>query len=395
MASVESIRAMHASARRAAGPLQAMPLEERAARIATAARLLLDEATELGSDLRSALLESCRLSARVIDHGLRTTLALFEPETMLALHHGRCRKHGARAVVTILAGNVFSAAARPLLLPLLCGNSVLAKPASSDDVLPRFLQRALSSVDERLGEACALTTFARGQRELESALLEDAEVLSIYGSDETVAELATRVREGTRVIARGHGLGAMFLSRSALGSAVAARALATRAALEVAAYDQRGCLSPHVAIVEAGGEVEARAFVSLLAEALADAEQRMPRGRIDDIGASAQLQWRGVAAAIGELHVGGQWAVSYEGTEPLRPSPGFRNVAVYEARHIADATSRLGRFGRHLKALGVAGRTAREQLGGMAPYVCPIGTMQAPPLDAPLDGLHPLHGYCD
>lgn len=395
MTSVDSIRALHAAARQAAGPLRAMSLERRAQQIAAAARLLLDDATELGADVRSALLESCRLSAPVIDYGLRTTLALFEPETMLALHHGRCHTRSARAVVTILAGNVFSAAARPLLLPLLCGTPVLAKAASSDDVLPRFLQRALSAVDGRLADACALTTFARGDRELESALLEDAEVLTIYGSDETVAELALRIREGTRLIARGHGLGAMFLSRSALRSPPAARALATRAALEVAAYDQRGCLSPHVALVEAGGEVDARTFSQLLAEALDDAEQQLPRGPIDDLGASAQLQWRGVAAAIGQLHIGQHWAVSYEDGDALRPSPGFRNVAVYETENIADAVTRLGRFGPHLKALGVAGTGARQQLRAMAPYVCPIGTMQAPPLDAPLDGLHPLHGYCD
>jgi acyl-CoA reductase-like NAD-dependent aldehyde dehydrogenase len=395
MASVEHIRALHASSRRAAGPLQEMPLEQRADQIAAAARLLLDDATGPGAALRSALLESCGLSGRVIEYGLRTTLALFERETMLALHHGRGRRRGASMVVTILAGNVFSAAARPLLLPLLCGTPVLAKAASSDDVLPRFLQRALQAVDARLGDACAVTTFARGDRELESALLEGAEVLSVYGSDETVAELTTRLWEGTRLIARGHGLGAMFLSHTAMRSPAAARSVATRAALEIAAYDQRGCLSPHVAIVESGGEVDARSFSALLAEALDDVEHDLPRGPIDDFGASAQLQWRGVAAAIGELRMGDHWAVSYEAAEALRPSPGFRNVAVYEATDIADAATRLESFGPHLKALGVAGTAARHQLSTLAPYVCPIGTMQTPPLDAPLDGLHPLLGYCD
>lgn len=391
---VEQIHALRSGLHRAAEALRAMPLQARASAIAKAARQLLDEQSALGAELREALLLSTRLSLPVIEYGLHTTLKLFEPETLLALYATRSGERLPRAVVTVLAGNVFSAAARPLLFPLLCGTPVLAKAASADDVLPRYLKCALHEADPRLGDACAVTTFSRGERHLERALLEDAELVAIYGSDETIADLRPRLSAKTSIVARGHGLGAMFISRGCLTGQPAARALAARAAIDVAAYDQRGCLSPHVAIVEAGGNVDARQFAGLLAEALDAASNELPRGTVEAPDAAAELQWRGVSAALGELRRGASWAVSFEGQAPLRASPGYRNLAVYECTDLEGLRARLAPLGKHLKALGVAGASARRELTSLAPYVCPLGNMQTPPLDCPLDGLHPLHGYC-
>jgi acyl-CoA reductase-like NAD-dependent aldehyde dehydrogenase len=393
MASTEQIQAAHASVRSAASALMALPLEARAAAIASAARMLLQEDSELGAQLRTALLDATRLSRQAIEYGLRTTLTLFEPDNLLALYSSRNGERHPTAVVTVLAGNVFSAAARPLLLPLLCGVPVLAKAASADDVLPRFLERALHRIEPALGNACKVVCFAREQSGLERALLEPAEVVAVYGSDETVAELGRHIAPSTLLIGHGHGLGAIYIARDALKSECCARGLAARVAIDVAAYDQRGCLSPHVALMESGGVMTARAFAQLVSECLRAAAEELPRGQLDATSAARELQWRGVAAAIGELQHGNGWAVSYEASGLLRPSPGFRNLALYDCDDIADARARLGQLGAHLKALGVGGCAARKQLTSLAPYVCPVGTMQAPPLDVPLDGLHPLHGY--
>ena len=104
--------------------------------------------------------------------------------------------------------------------------------------------------------------------------------------------------------------------------------------------------------------------------------------------AAEQLQWRGVAAARGVLHLGDTCAVSCEHGASLRPSPGYRNVGVYTLASAAELESRIAPFARFLKALGVAGATG--ELPALAPYTCEAGSMQTPPLQAPLDGLHPL-----
>ena len=393
MVSAEQIRTLHGSLAVAGTRLRALPPERRAGAIARAAHLLLDDTSALGAALRSALLSSTGLSAPVIERGVRTTLKLFERDTLLALHRSYKGERRAQLAVVVLAGNVFSAAARPLLLPLLCGGAVLAKAASSDDVLPRLLKRALDHADEQVGAACEVVTFSREDTLLQDVLFERAQVLSVYGSDATIAALRARIAPHCRLIGRGHGLGAVFIASEALANPNAARMLAGRAAIDIAAYDQRGCLSPHAIFVQRGSAVGARDFARMLSEALDAVEQELPRGRLHAAAAAAQLQWRGVAAAIGELHEGPAWAVSYEAGQSLRVSPGYRHVAVYDCTDSDELRLRLAPLGAHLKALGAAGAPARRDLATYAPYVCAIGAMQTPPLDAPLDGLSALEGY--
>jgi hypothetical protein len=392
-ASVEQLRALHGSLRVASERLRAVAVPARAERIAEAARTLLDGSAGLGQALRGELLHSTGLSAAGIEHGLRTTLGLFERDALLALHASRPDAHGTQLAVAVLAGNLFSAAARPLLLPLLCGSAVLAKASSTDDVLPRFLSRALAAVEPRLGDACAVVTFAHGDAALAAALLQGADVVSIYGSDRTVVDLAARMAASTRVLAHGHGLGVLALGADALGSDVGARELAARAARDVAAYDQCGCLSPHAVLVQEGGAVDGRGFARLLGDALQACERELPRGALPVDSAAERQQWLGVAAALGELHRGATWAVSYEVAAPLRPSPGHRHIAVYDCADLTAMRARLAPLGKHLKALGIAGPTLRSALSSLAPYSCDVGAMQNPPLDARLDGLHPLQGF--
>jgi hypothetical protein len=393
MTSPERLHALRDALRGAGERLRALPLERRANAIAAATRLLLEESTAHGAALREALPASTGLSPAVIERGLRTTLALFERDSLMALHASATGERRAQLAAVVLAGNVFSAVTRPLLLPLLCGTAVLAKASSADDVLPQHLKLALDRVDPVVGAACEVVTFGREADDLHAALLRGVDVLSAYGSDRAIAALAARTTPECRVIAHGHGLGVTFIAREALGSEHAVRMIAGRAAIDIAAYDQRGCLSPHAVFVQAGGAADARRFARVLGEALQGIERELPRGALSEAGAAAQLQWRGVAAAIGVLHKGDTWAVSYEERGPLRVSPGYRNVTVYDCDSTAALAAKLSPLGTQLKALGVAGAAARGELSECAPYVCAVGAMQTPPLDAPLDGLHALAGY--
>jgi len=387
------IAKLHARLRLAASTVRALPVAERAAWVAAAAERLLDATAAPGREVRDDLLRSTGLTPPVIEHGLRTTLGLFSRDALLALHAGRDVEHATQSMVVVLSGNLFSAAARPMLLPILCGCGVLAKASSSDDVLPRHLMRALASIDARLGAACEVVTFAHADGEPTAALLQGAELVSVYGSDETVAAISERLADDTRLLAHGHGMGVMFVAADALSDASLARDIAQRAALDVAAYDQRGCLSPHAVIVQQGGAVDAHAFAGLLGDALQTLALPFARGALAPDAAAAQMQWRGVAAAVGELHCGSDSAVSYEAHAPLRISPGYRNISVHDCADVSGLRARLLPLGRHLKALGVAGSIARHELSSLAPYVCEIGAMQTPPLDAALDGLHPLAGF--
>lgn len=291
-----------------------------------------------------------------------------------------------RLGAVILAGNVFTACVQPLSAALLAKVPIVVKASSEDDALPRLFGEVLREIDPDLAAAYLVVTIPGGTPRLEATLLARAGVVSAYGSDETLASIRGRLDASTALVMHGHGLG---LGCVAPGAPLEAAAEAF--ALDVAAYDQRGCMSPHAIGVETG--TDAHRFARLLADALSALEPEMPRGVLPaEIGA-AQVQWRGVAAARGALYEGDHSAVSYEGEVAPRLSPGWRNVMVYRTDDFAGHASALG---LHLKAVGVAGdvmELARTLPAPLAPRVCPAGRMQMPPLSAPADGLPPWHGF--
>jgi acyl-CoA reductase-like NAD-dependent aldehyde dehydrogenase len=390
------LRELRTGLRLRGAALRERGVQARADVIEGACKRLLDAEQAEGRQLRSALLASTGLSAQGIEHGLQSTLREFTRAALLALHDGRDSEpalgSAPRLAAVVLAGNVFSAAARPLLLPLLCGWPVLLKAASADDAFPRALQRALAQVDAELGAACAVVTFGREDEALRDALIDGVDLLSVYGDDETVAAFAASRSAGTRLIAHGHGLGLAFVAGSALGSDAQASAIAAALARDVAAYDQRGCLSPQAVLVQNGPACDTRGFALRLADALDALALEWPRGELPPAAAAAQVQWRGVAAVRGELHVRTSCAVGYAGDAALRASPGYRNVAVHDCRDVAALRAWIAPLSLQLKALAVAGDDVREALAGAAPYVCAPGAMQEPPIAARLDGLHPCEG---
>jgi hypothetical protein len=383
-------RVLHARA-----GLRELSIEGRLRAIASVAAVLGQPDAELLTQLAA----SCGLSIENVRFGLTTTFGAFDEASLRALARSR---EGApyEAVALVLAGNVFTAAARPMLLALLAGAPVLAKASSQDSALPLAIARLLSARAPALGAACAVLAFSRDDARRMRAALEPADSVHVLGGDEAVAAVGAQLTASQHFVGRGHGLGFGLVERGALASPLSAALAAHAFALDVAAYDQRGCLSPHAVFVERGGAVDALGFARLLYEELHAREQAQPRGALPKEAAAEQMQWRGLAAARGELLEHERFAVSCEHDAAPRPSPGYRNVGVYALDAATGLGERCGPLARWVKALGVAGAetaiTQRSTLGPaatLAPYVCAAGSMQTPPLAAPLDRLHPLEGF--
>ena len=73
-----------------------------------------------------------------------------------------------------------------------------------------------------------------------------------------------------------------------------AAAEADSAADDVVAWNQQGCLSPHVIYVQLGGEISADHFSQLLAEELDKREAQEPRGEISAEESAAIASRRGI-----------------------------------------------------------------------------------------------------
>jgi acyl-CoA reductase-like NAD-dependent aldehyde dehydrogenase len=148
-------------------------------------------------------------------------------------------------VHVILSANVFVAPLRALAIARAASTQVTVRPTPRDPTLTRALVDAVGDDGIQIV----------GERDI--AVI-DAGEIHVYGRDETIAAVRASAAKG--VVVRGHGVG--------LGVAVVTRAADLRAAAEalaadVVTFDQRGCLSPRIAIVE-GDVSRAETFALVL-----------------------------------------------------------------------------------------------------------------------------------
>jgi Acyl-CoA reductase (LuxC) len=401
----------------AEGPnLQALGIERRLQALAQAAALLADPSSDLGGQARTDLPASTGLSRQMVDWALRTTLAPITPEALEAFLQTFLPAASAasapglqpvppRLATLILAGNVFTAAVRPVLLALLAGAPVLCKSSSRSDRFPALFAAALHQADPAVAAALAVLAFPGGTTALEDPLLARSDVVLAYGSDATVQTLRQRLPAHVRLLAHGHGVGAAYVPATVLNDPDQSAQAAARLALDVAAYDQKGCLSPQAVWVEGGRDWGmGRRFAQKVQEGLERWHHHLPLGPLTDETAAAQSQWKGVLQATADLFLGEggnvAWAqnpaVPAEGGLPW--GPGHRNLLVLPCDGPEDLVRHLTPLGTHLKALGAAGgpealhRLAEALPPPLCPRLTPLGQMQTPPLATPDDGAPPFEG---
>jgi hypothetical protein len=374
--------------------------------LANAAKEIANPDSALSKKARAVLPARTGLSPANIERTLSDSLhALCEEELKRALTTFERAFDGHTTIPVslagmILAGNVFTASLRPIAWSLLLRVPALVKPSSNDEGLSELFVNAISEVDPEIGAALGIVRFGRTEQTMFSRLGESCDVLHVWGSDETITEIRTRLRAATSLVPHGHGLGAIYVPKVALLSLDSAERVAAQIALDTSLYDQRGCLSPHVVFAEKGARISPIELARMLGEqTFAEIEKTIPRGPLPiDVGAS-QVQWRGLGAVRGELFEGERWAVSFEGKARFRSSPGFRNLAVHEVDSLDELGRSLAPLGTHLKALGVAGELdlRREVAGalpsGLAPRISETGEMQRPGLLASADGERPWSGF--
>lgn len=397
-----TVRELASQVAQARAQLDAAGPAGRARWIARACALLRDPSSSVGRAVRERVVRSSGLSPAGLEWALETSLAPLSESALIRLEAsvpaprpGVVRARPGQLCAVVLAGNVFTATLRAVCWPLLFGWPVVAK-ASGEDAFPALLEAALRESDASLGEAFRVLAFSSEDEPLVNALFEQADAVSVYGSDTTLNAIRANLGATVSFMGHGHGLGAAIVGAQALADETSAREAARALALDVAAYDQRGCMSPHAVWVERGAKVEARLFGLLLFRELDALHTHMPRGELPLQDASAQLSWRAVSSLRGELVEGDDFALSYEESTPLRVSPGYRNLQVITTEKIDEACERLASLGVHLKCLGLAGvdahELARKLPARVAPRLCPLGTMQTPPIDALHDGVPAWEG---
>lgn len=204
---------------------------------------------------------------------------------------------GPRLAFHVFSGNVPGVAVTSVVRSLLVKAATLGKTAAGEPVLPVLFARALAAVAPPLAQCLAITYWPGGTESLEDIALNVADTVVVYGSEETVRSITSRARPGTRVVEHGPRLSIGIVGPRATGN------IAHDIAHATAAYDQQGCVSPHVVFVEIGGAVSPPNLARSIAAQLALLADRLPRGRLSPgealaiRNARSRAEFRAIAGA--------------------------------------------------------------------------------------------------
>lgn len=354
----------------------------RAYAVSDALRSLADPATPEGTTLRTEALRECGLSAPMIDWALTTTMAGLPTDFEVLVRNANV--DGAsfvRRAALILSGNVLTAPAEPLAIHAIANVPTRVKVSSSGGSFARAFLGALDRTSPEMRSLFTLHAFGREDRDSLTSLVEGAEVVTAYGGDLAMRDISASLSKSTRFIEYGHGFGALVLDVSSADDA-----LVHGAALDVAAYDQRGCRSPQV-VFAMGTRPERESFARRLSDALGEVERRLPRGPLSDEALGHERRWRQSMIAVGELYESPTAAVAAVDADTPITTPLHRNIQVHPLSAMENFADFAARAGKHLKVVGVAQEhisaldhdASRAFVGGSPhPELTAVGAMQRP-----------------
>lgn len=308
-----------------------------------------------GQAFREALVATSGLSPEgvswALDHCLEWNATDDEIRTLVH------RVTEAQAVHVILSANVFTAALRSIAVARAASERVVVRPSRREPVFAEALVRAANDPAITLAHSIVVDEIAEGE-------------IHAYGRDETLAA----IKRVARVPLRGHGSGMGIAWIENPKEPTCADALAR----DVIAFDQQGCLSPRVALVR-GGADDAVAFAHALDATLKEWELRVPRGAFDDEAESRR--YMDTVRFLGTVIDGRAHAVGV--SEQIVIPPVGRHLHVVAFRDASHAQTLLAPWAHGVVAVGTDVPQRPPPLEHVR--VSPLGRMQCPSLDGPVD----------
>ncbi|MFZ5893882.1 MAG: acyl-CoA reductase [Myxococcota bacterium] len=328
------------------------------------ARKLADPQDSLGREARVRLTRSSGLSAANVEwaltHALESHPSEEELEALAASVVESPRSH------VLLSANVFVAAHRAIALALVASAEVFVRPSRREPEMSELLATAAPGLFQLVGELDA----------------RDGDQLFAYGHAETLREVQSRQAAGVLFHGHGPGFGLVALSAEAIDDA---ERLANDLSIDLAAFDQRGCLSPRLLLME-GSRTNAIAFAERLAAALTRIERDIPLGELSPEERAEVTRYRDTLAYSGELFPAGRGYVGVAPSgAPVELAPIGRNLHVLATD---DASALIQRLAPGITTFAFAGAPEREaELRALLPAArrAHIGHMQTPAFDGPVD----------
>lgn len=343
--------------------------EGRVRRMVEAARRLADPDDPLGRRSRELLGPATGLSREGVEHALQHCL---ETRPSDADIRALCASVApAPRAHVLLSSNVFVAAHRAIALALASSPHVEVRASRREPAMAALLHEAAPGLFRLVDELAPLPT----------------ERVWVYGRDATLNAVRGDLPGGVVLHAHGDGFGVVVVQaagaeRDALAQM---RSLARPLALDVVAFDQRGCLSPRVVLV-LGGAAVAVELATAVSRQLAALEHEIPRGALSGEELGDQALYRDTVAYACNLLPSGKGTVGYDvERERVVVPPIGRNLHVVAVEELASV---VAPFAEAVAAVGVAGPSETwDAVRRVLPRArtSAVGKMQSPRFDGPVD----------
>ena len=324
-------------------------------------------------DERARLTASIAAGTGLSPQGVRLGFESLEVDATPDGLHALVASAGSAAHVhVILSANVFVAPLRALAIARAAAPRVTVRPSSRDPTLTGALVAAA-------GDPAVSLAVDRDR------IPAEADRIDVYGRDETIARVRGLARPGVAVRGHGAGLGVAFVARTTM---VSLEGPADALAADVIPFDQRGCLSPRIAFVE-GPPQRGEAFAFALHEALDRRGTAVPRGTLAKGERADAARWRETLAFAGQVWLGDDHLVGLIARPNLALRlvlpPAGRHVLVVPVESALEARDLLAPIARFVVNVGLLDPDPACVVVPPHARVAPLGTMQRPPLDGPVD----------
>lgn len=306
------------------------------------------------AQLVSALAEESGLHQENVILALDQVLELHPTDAHLEAMIGRAPERS--AVLVILASNVFVAPFRAIAWALAESDRVMVRPSRRAQTFSRVLIEAVPALEiELLAPSHHVPPLPLGA------------AIHAYGGHDALHAISAQSDVATEL--HGPGFGAMIAHDDEYLE------VADAIAADVAVFDQGGCLSPRIAFVIG----DATRVAEALHAALGSVGELIPRRTLEPAETSALVRSRDAALYAGRALEGSEHLILELPEATL--APVGRALVVVRVKDIDDAVARM----RALDELAIVGTTFDLRATFPRLRIAPLGRMQQPPLDGPVD----------
>ena len=288
---------------------------------------------------------------------------------------GLGRALGPKILTHVWAGNVPGLPLWSLVAGLMVKAGNIGKVPSAEPLFAGWFAKLFAEVAPELADCLAIVWWQGGDEVIESAVLNEADLVLGYGQNKSLEAIQSRVPITKRFLAYGHKVSFAMVSSAALNVSKVC-STARLLAYDVARYNQQGCYSPHMVFVASGGSVSPDRFAQYLAHELAGFEKKFPLRPLSLAEASGIAAWRNLEEMIpgGQVFcaASGAWTVSYQAEDKVfLPSCLNRTIRVVGIDALIDVPAILAPFSALLQTAGIA--APPEELLALASVLSEVG----------------------